>query len=52
MENIKVLLFQEKAVAEILDMHEIMQRPLANVIMAYDKIMLKSKDFEGIYVTT
>ena len=35
---------------EILDLHEIMLITFENFIMAYDKIMSKSKDFEGIYV--
>jgi hypothetical protein len=35
---------------EILDLHFIMQTTSENFIMAYDKIMLKSKDFEDIYL--
>ncbi|MEW6066745.1 MAG: hypothetical protein AB1610_00375 [Nitrospirota bacterium] len=35
---------------EILDVHKIMQETFENCIMAYDKISLKSKDFEGVHV--
>ncbi|MEW6067014.1 MAG: hypothetical protein AB1610_01765 [Nitrospirota bacterium] len=35
---------------EILDVHKIMQETFENCIMAYDKILLKSKDFEGVHV--
>jgi len=33
------------------DKHKNMQMTIENYIMAYSRIMLKLKDFEGIYAT-
>ena len=33
----------------ILEVHKIMQETFENFIMAFDKILLKSKDFDGDY---
>ncbi len=35
----------------ILDVHEIMQSTIENCIIAYGRILLKLKDFEGVHVS-